>query len=83
MNLASQKNHIALYHNGIYTDKTLLQWFVEQYRDRAHEKLDMGKSCIRFKNPGHIPYDLIGELCEKMDVDQWIATYEAVIKRRP
>lgn len=83
MNIASQKNHIALYHNGMYTDKALLQWFVGQYRDRAHTKLDMGKSCIRFKKPEHIPYDLIGELCEKMGVEQWIATYEAVIKRRP
>ena len=82
INIASQKNHIALYHSGIYADPTLHNWFVEAYAKEVSGKLDMGKSCIRFKKPELIPYELIGELCEKVTVDDWIATYERAIKRR-
>ena len=80
-NLAAQKKYIALYHSGIYTDEKVLQWFQEEYSKRAKYKLDMGKSCIRFKRMDDIPYDLIGELMEKFTVDDWINKYEAVIKR--
>jgi len=68
LSLASQKNHIALYHMGLYEDPELEKWFVKEYADQVPTKLDMGKSCIRFKNPDHIPYDLIAELCQKMTV---------------
>ncbi|MEM9052515.1 MAG: DUF1801 domain-containing protein [Bacteroidota bacterium] len=80
-NLAAQKKYIALYHSGIYTDENVLHWFQEEYAKRAKYKLDMGKSCIRFKRMDDIPYDLIGELMEKFTVDDWIKKYEAVIKR--
>src|SRR5690554_5674296 len=61
MNIASQKNFIALYHMGIYTDQELMDWFVHEYPKHSKTKLDMGKSCIRFKKINQIPFDLIGE----------------------
>jgi len=82
MSIASQKNFVALYHMGIYADKSLHDWFVSEYPKYAKTKLDMGKSCIRFKKIELIPYDLIGNLCSKMAVDQWIELYESNIKSR-
>ncbi len=76
MNIASQKNFIALYHSGIYADKNLLTWFVTAYPKHCKRKLDMGKSCIRFKYLDDIPYELIGELSTKMTVADWINRYE-------
>ena len=81
INIASQKNFIALYHMGIYADSTLLEWFVAEYSKHVKSKLDMGKSCIRFKKIDQIPYQLIGELCSKITPKQWIETYESNIKR--
>ena len=81
INLASQKNYIALYHMGVYSDPDLLKWFKEAYADRVPTKLDMGKSCIRFKKPEHIPYDLVGELCSKVGTSEWISRYEKAVKR--
>ena len=81
LSLASQKSHIGLYHMGIYANPALLEWFVEAYPQHSNTKLNMGKSCIRFKNPAHIPYELIGELCSKMSPQQWIDVYEAQVKR--
>lgn len=74
--LASQKNFIAVYHMGIYGDESLLKWFEEAHAKTGVGKLDMGKSCIRFKKMDKIPYDLIGELCTKMTPAQWIDIYE-------
>jgi uncharacterized protein YdhG (YjbR/CyaY superfamily) len=81
INVASQKNFVALYHSGIYADPKLHDWFVEQYPKYVKTKLDMGKSCIRFKNVENIPYELIGELCKKMTVDDWVTLYEKNVKR--
>lgn len=81
LNLASQKNYVALYHSGIYADKSLYKWFVNEYPKHGKRKLDMGKSCIRFKNMDDIPYELIAELTTKMTVDDWIALYEQNVKR--
>ncbi len=80
MSIASQKNHIGFYHSGIYTDPVLMAWFVAQYPKHAKGKLDMGKSCVRFKNPKNIPFDLLGELTSKITVEAWITKYESVIK---
>ncbi len=82
MNIASQKNFIALYHMGIYADKSLLDWFTEEYRAVVPTKLDMGKSCIRLKKMETIPYDLIGELVQKMTVEDWIGLYEKNIRKK-
>lgn len=80
MHIASQKSHIAVYHSGIYADDKLMKWFTEQYSKYVKTKLNMGKSCIRFRNPDHIPFDLIGELATKMTVNEWIKLYEKNIK---
>lgn len=82
MNVASQKNFIAVYHMGIYADKELMDWFVGEYPKHCSRKLDMGKSCIRFKKIEEIPYDLIGELSSKVSPKEWIETYESNIKNR-
>lgn len=81
LGLASQKNSINLYHMGIYADPKLYDWFVKEYAKKVTGKLDMGKSCIRFKKPEQIPFDLIGELCTKMSPDDWIALYEKNYKK--
>ena len=81
INLASQKNYIALYHSGVYADPELLDWFVAEFPKHAKRKLDMGKSCIRFKHMDDVPYDLIGELVRRMSVDQWVKLYDAAVKR--
>ena len=76
INLASQKNFIALYHMGIYANKNLESWFVSEYPKHVKTKLDMGKSCIRFKKMDDIPFDFIGELVAKVSVEDWISNYE-------
>ena len=81
MSMASQKNFVAFYHMGIYADEKLLDWFVKEYPKHSKYKLDMGKSCIRFKRMNDIPYDLIGELVSKVSVDDWVNRYESVVKR--
>jgi len=81
MNIASQKNFIALYHSGIYADKELSDWFVKEYPKYVKTKLDMGKSCIRFKKFDTIPYSLIEELCQKMTVESYITLYENALKK--
>lgn len=76
LNLASQKNHIAFYHMGIYADPKLHDWFIDKYVMLLGKKPDMGKSCIRFKKIEAIPYELLGELAGKMNVEQWVEVYE-------
>lgn len=80
--LASQKNHIALYHMAIGVIPGLLNWFQAEYPKHSKTKLDMGKGCIRFKKPDDIPYELIGQLAQKVQVQEWIETYENVVRRR-
>lgn len=81
ISFASQKNFIALYHMGIYANPDLLKWFTEEYPKHCKRKLDMGKSCIRFKKIEEIPYELIGELCAKVTPKDWIEAYESHVKR--
>jgi hypothetical protein len=80
-NIASQKNFIGFYHMGIYANPGLLEWFVKEYPKHCDTKLDMGKSCVRFKKMDKIPYDLIGKLMSKMSVNDWIKLYEKNIKK--
>ncbi|MBQ0734916.1 DUF1801 domain-containing protein [Aquimarina celericrescens] len=82
MNIASQKNFIAIYHSGIYADQELMNWFVNEYPKHVKTKLDMGKSCIRFKKIDQIPLKLIGELASKMTAQEWIFLYESRIKKK-
>lgn len=82
INIASQKNFIALHHMGIYANPILLAWFKTAYPAHCKYKIDMGKSCIRFKKMEDIPYKLIAELCKKMTCEEWISIYEnAFIKK--
>ena len=82
LGIYSRKNFIALYHMGIYADNTLMSWFINEYPIHCKYKLDMGKSCIRFKNLEDIPFQLIGELCTKMTVEEWVDIYEKNIKKQ-
>ena len=82
MSFASQKNTINLYHLGIYAIPDLNKWFVNEYPKHCKRKLDMGKSCIRFKHIEEIPFDLIAELCTKLTPEEWISYYESQIKNR-
>ena len=81
ISIASQKNFIALYHMGIYAIPELYAWWTEEFPKHSTKKLDMGKSCVRFKKPEDIPMELIAELATKVTVDQWITVYENNIKR--
>lgn len=81
INLASQKNFIALYHMGIYGSDSMMEWFKSEYSKVCKYKLDMGKSCIRFKRLDDIPYELIGQLCKKMSLKDWIQCYETMLNR--
>lgn len=79
--MASQKSFIAVYHMGVYADPKLFKWFTGEYARHSKTKPDMGKSCMRFKKPETIPFELIGELVSKMTPEQWIEIYEKNIKR--
>ena len=78
--VASQKNHIGFYHMGLYANPKLLDWFISEYPKYCKSKLDMGKSCIRFKKMDDIPYELVAELSTKMTTQDWISIYEKNIK---
>lgn len=81
ISLAAQKNFFAFYHMGIYADQDMLNWVVEEYPKHSSRKLDMGKSCIRFKKFDDIPFELIGELCQMISPQAWIIQYEKHFKK--
>lgn len=81
ISIANQKGFIALYHMGLYANQELHNWFVAEYPNHSKYKLDMGKSCVRFKKVDHIPYELIAELMKKMTVDDWVSLYEKELKK--
>lgn len=82
MNLASQKNFIAVYSMVLYAKPDLMEWFVLEYAKRCKYKLDMGKSCIRFKKMNDIPFELIGKLTSKVSAEEWIDIYESTFKNK-
>jgi hypothetical protein len=77
MSVASQKNHIAVYHMAVY-EGPLHDWFVKEWKKYSDKKLDMGKSCIRFRKPEDIPVKLIGELASRITPKQWIEIYTKI-----
>ena len=81
--IASQKDSINFYHMGIYADPALYKWFVTEYPKHTKQKLDIGKSCVRFKKMDDIPYKLIGELMKKMSAKEWIELYEKNLVPKP
>ena len=74
--IASQKNFVALYNSAVYAIPELYDWWVAEYPKHAKRKLDMGKSCIRFKSINNIPYDLIAELCQKVSPQDYLEIYK-------
>ncbi len=82
LSIASQKNFIAVYHMGVYANPDLLKWFTTEFPKHSSAKLDMGKSCIRFKKPEQIPVKLIGELAKKMTPKDWIELYESAFRSK-
>lgn len=82
LSLANQKNFIALYHMGMYAKPEILEWFQNEFPKHSKKKLDMGKSCVRFKKSEEIPFELIGELAKKMTPKEWIEVYEKNFKRK-
>ena len=81
LELAARKSHLALYHFGLYADKELLAWWKSEYARKVPGRLDMGKSCIRFKKWDQLPLELIGELCAQMSVEKWITVYEMALTK--
>jgi uncharacterized protein YdhG (YjbR/CyaY superfamily) len=75
-NIANQKNSVNFYHMGMYAEPKLMEWYLAEFPKYIKLKPDMGKSCLRFKKIDQIPYQLIGELVAKMNVQEWIALYE-------
>jgi Domain of unknown function (DU1801) len=82
VSIAAQKNFVAFYHMGIYAMPELLKWFTQEFPKHSDAKLDMGKSCIRFKNPNKIPFELMGELMQKVSAKEWIDFYQKAIDNR-
>lgn len=82
LNIASQKNFIAVYHMGLYANPTLYKWFTEAHAKATTKKLDIGKSCMRYKKPEDIPFELLGELASKITPDEWIAAYGKAFRKK-
>ena len=76
--LASQKNHIAIYHMGMYALPKIHDWFIEEYRQRVGKVPDLGKSCLRLRPKQDIPFDLIGELFQKLTIEEWISVVDSI-----
>lgn len=81
INIASQKNFVAIYHMGLYSNKPLLNWYVTEYAKLVKTKLDMGKACTRFKKMENIPYELFAELATKITVQQWVDVCKGYTKQ--
>ena len=73
--LASQKRHLSLYLMGIYGDDGESSWFRERWAETG-KKLDMGKSCVRFRRLDDLALDVVGEAIARTSVDDFIAVYE-------
>lgn len=80
LNIASQKNHIAVYHMAL--NGTLLNWLKSEWKKHTDKKLEVGKSCLRFKKAEDVPLKLIGELAQKLTPFQWIEIYESYLTKR-
>jgi hypothetical protein len=80
MSIASQKNHIAVYHMAIYQN-TLHDWFLKEWKKQSDKKLDIGKSCIRFRKPDEVPVKLFGALATRIGPKEWIEIYKKTLKR--
>jgi uncharacterized protein YdhG (YjbR/CyaY superfamily) len=82
INIAAQKNYIALYHMGLNGNQKLKDWFVDEYQKTYNRKMDMGKGCFRFNKDENVPYELIKELVRKISIEAYIQKYEELLKTR-
>jgi hypothetical protein len=78
--LASQKNYMSLYLTAIYSDPQLEKKFTEDYQ-ASGKKMDVGKSCVRFKTIDDLPLDVVAETIAAVPVDQYIGIYEEARKQ--
>ena len=78
--LASQKNYMSLYLMCIYGDEKHKGWFEKEWK-KSGKKLDMGKSCIRFKKVEDLPLEVITEAVSRVPVDKFLAHYEASVPK--
>ena len=74
--LASQKQYMAIYLNTVYGDPQLADWFRARYA-ASGKRLNMGKSCVRFRSLDDLPLDVIGETIAKVPLDRFVAQYQA------
>ena len=76
--LASQKNYMSLYLNSVYGDPQTESWFKDRY-EASGKRLNMGKSCVRFRRIEDLPLDVIGETIARVDLDSYLAAYEKAV----
>ena len=74
--LASQKRHMAVYLTNVYADGSVEGWFRERYLATG-KRLDMGKSCVRFRKLDDLPLELVGEAIARTPVAEFVETYKA------
>lgn len=80
VSLASQKNHLSLYLFCVYTDPAHAQWFTQAWA-KTGKKLNMGKSCVRFKKLDDLPLEVIAQALRKTPAKKFIAGYEACLAK--
>ncbi len=76
VSLASQKNYISLYLMGVYGSTEIVEWFELEWKATG-KKLNMGKSCVRFRRLDDLPVELIGRVVARVSVDDYIQMYES------
>ena len=74
--IASEKSYVSVHLMNIYGDPETQRWFVDSY-ETTGKRLDMGKSCVRFRRLDDLPLDLIGEVVARTPMEEWIRRYEA------
>ncbi|MCB9878180.1 MAG: DUF1801 domain-containing protein [Planctomycetes bacterium] len=79
--LASQKNHMAIYMMGLYIDVDDGRWFEKAWK-AAGKRLDIGKSCVRFKRLDDVPLEVLAEALRRMPSRRYVAAYEAILAGR-
>lgn len=79
--LAAQKNYCSVYLMRVYGDPKLAAWFRDEFK-RAGKKLDMGKSCVRFRRPDDLPLDVIGKVIASTPVEAYIDIYRSSRKKK-
>jgi len=79
--LASQKNYMAVYLTNVYGNPKLEEWFLAEYK-KTGKKLDMGKSCVRFKTIDDLPLELIGKTIAKTTPEDMIDVFEKIKEDR-